>query len=106
MLHNYFVTASKNLLGSKLYSAINIVGLAVGLTAFVLISLYVSDELSYDKQWDGSDRIYRVNMIANVPGRPQLAGTVLQSHQYLVVDSALRGSRNSSSVVGLGHCCQ
>ena len=61
MLKNYITIAFNNLLKNKLYSAINIIGLAVGIAAFILLSLYVSDELSYDKGWEKADHIYRVN---------------------------------------------
>ena len=61
MLKSYFTIAINNLLKNKLYSAINIIGLAIGLTAFILITLYVQDELSYDKQWEKGDLIYRIN---------------------------------------------
>lgn len=61
MLKNYITIAINNLLKNKLYSAINIIGLAVGLAACILITLYVQDELSYDKHWDKADFIYRIN---------------------------------------------
>ncbi len=61
MFKNYFTTAINNLLKNKLYSAINIIGLAVGLAACLLITLYVQNELSYDKHWEKADLIYRIN---------------------------------------------
>ncbi len=77
MFKNYFVTALNNLLKNKLYSAINIAGLAVGLSACILITLYVQDELSYDKHWAKSESIYRLNMTFTVPGQaPITAGWV------------------------------
>ncbi len=60
MLKNYTTTAINNLLKNKLYSAINIIGLAIGLAACMLIVLYVQNEISYDKHWEKGDRIYRV----------------------------------------------
>ena len=51
MLKNYITIAINNLLKNKLYSAINIIGLAIGLAACIVISLYVRDQYSYDKQW-------------------------------------------------------
>ncbi len=69
MLKNYFITAINNLIKNKLYSAINIAGLAIGLAACIVIALYVRDQTSYDKQWKDSDRIYRVNFIDRMPGR-------------------------------------
>jgi putative ABC transport system permease protein len=61
MLKNYITTAINNLLKNKLYSAINIIGLAVGLAACILSTLYVHNELSYDRHWEKADHIYRVN---------------------------------------------
>ena len=72
MLKNYFTTAINNLIKNKLYSAINIVGLAIGLAACIIIVLYVRDQYSYDKQWKDSDRIYRVNYSAQPPGRERM----------------------------------
>ncbi|MBN1833090.1 MAG: ABC transporter permease [Deltaproteobacteria bacterium] len=69
MLKNYFITAINNLIKNKLYSAINIAGLAIGLAACIVIALYVRDQTSYDKQWKDHDRIYRVNFIATLPGK-------------------------------------
>ena len=71
MLKNYIITAINNLLKNKLYGAINIIGLAVGLAACILITLYVQDELSYDKHWEKSDLIYRVNNIWTLPDTPK-----------------------------------
>lgn len=64
MIRNYTKTAINHLLGDKQYSAVNILGLAFGLAASMLIALYVLDETSYDRQWRNADRIYRVNTVA------------------------------------------
>jgi len=60
MIKSYFRVAWRNLRKNKVYSAINIIGLAVGLSVFWLMALYISDELSYDRQSVNSNRIYRV----------------------------------------------
>lgn len=62
MLSNYFKIAFRSLLTSKLYSAINILGLAVGLASCILMLLFVSYELTYDKQFEKSERIARIQM--------------------------------------------
>lgn len=59
MLKNYFKIALRNLLKNKIYSFINIFGLAVGLTCCILILLYVNNELSFDEFHSKSDRTYR-----------------------------------------------
>jgi putative ABC transport system permease protein len=62
MYKNYLTIAWRTFLKSKGYSFINIIGLAVGLSACLLIGLYVKHELSYDRFHEKADRIYRVNM--------------------------------------------
>jgi putative ABC transport system permease protein len=61
MLKSYLIIAWRNLIRNKTFSIINIVGLAIGLACFVMISLYVLDELSYDRFNVNADRIYRIN---------------------------------------------
>lgn len=61
MFKNYIKTALRGLWKNKVFSAINIVGLAAGLAVCLLIVLYVTDELSYDKYNEHADRIYRIN---------------------------------------------
>ncbi len=60
MLHHYLKVSWRNILRSKGFSFINVFGLAFGLTASVLIMMYVLDEWSYDKHHVGGDRIYRI----------------------------------------------
>lgn len=69
MLKNYFKIAVNNLLKHKLYSFINIVGLAIGMAVCCLILLYVQNESSYDKHWSDSERLFRVNTTFDLPGR-------------------------------------
>jgi putative ABC transport system permease protein len=61
MIKNYLKIAARNLWNNKGFSAINIIGLAVGLATCLLMLFYVTDELSYDKYNDKADRIYRVD---------------------------------------------
>jgi len=60
MFKNYFKIAFRNLRSKKFYASINILGLAIGMCCCILIFLYVSHELSYDKFHTKTDRIYRV----------------------------------------------
>ena len=73
MLRNYFTVAIRNLVNNKLYSAINIGGLAVGLAACLLILLFVRDELSYDRWLPDVDRIAATEGTFYVPGREPIA---------------------------------
>ncbi len=61
MFTNYLKIAWRNVLKNKTFSAINITGLAIGLSCFLLISLYVTDELSYDQHNEKAGRIFRIN---------------------------------------------
>jgi putative ABC transport system permease protein len=60
MLKNYFKIAFRNLWKHKVFSLINIMGLTVGMSACLLISMYVNFELTYDAFHSKSDRIYRL----------------------------------------------
>jgi len=60
MLQNIVKTTSRFLFKNKVYSIINIFGLAFGLATTILIFLYINDELSYDKFHNDFERIYRV----------------------------------------------
>jgi putative ABC transport system permease protein len=62
MLKNYLKIAWRNLIKTKLYSFVNIIGLTVGITSFILISLYIQSEMSYDRFHKKADRIVRVTM--------------------------------------------
>src|SRR5690348_6649858 len=61
MLKNYIKVAFRNLWRNKGFSSINIIGLAIDLATCLLITIYVMDELSYDRFNKNADRIYRVD---------------------------------------------
>ncbi len=60
MLKNYFVVALRNIRRNKVYSFLNMGGLAVGMASFILISLFIRYQLSYDRYHENTGRIYRV----------------------------------------------
>lgn len=60
MLKNYLTIALRNLARHKGYAFINVLGLAVGIAASVLVMLYVVDELGYDRFHENADRIHRI----------------------------------------------
>lgn len=60
MFTNYLLIAIRNLLRHKVYSCTNILGLAIGMGGCILIVLYITDELSYDRYHTQADQIYRV----------------------------------------------
>ncbi|MEO8820848.1 MAG: ABC transporter permease, partial [Ginsengibacter sp.] len=84
MFKNYFKIAFRSLWKNKVFSAINIIGLATGLAVCLLIVLYVRDELSHDKYNVNADRIYRLdadiyfnNTEANMAQSPDPLGPAL-----------------------------
>jgi putative ABC transport system permease protein len=62
MLKYFLKTIFRHSLRYKLFTFLNIVGLAIGLTVCLLVSLYVQDDLSYDRFHADADNIYRVDM--------------------------------------------
>ncbi|GAB3643040.1 ABC transporter permease [Spirosoma arcticum] len=59
MLRNYFKIAFRTLRRNRLYTALNVAGLTFGITCFLLIGLYLFDELTFDQQHSKTNRIYR-----------------------------------------------
>lgn len=90
MYKNYFKVTWRNLLRQKLYASINIVGLAIGITCFILIYFFVDHERSYDLFYDNVDNIYHVyehvpedkyrgsNFYAATPA--QMASTLMEDY--------------------------
>ncbi len=84
MLRNYLKVALRVLRRAKLYSSINIIGLALGLAVAILIGVWMQNELSYDRYNANADRIYRVTTYfkmgdfekALATSAPPIAGTL------------------------------
>ncbi len=70
MFGNYLTVALRNIARHKLYSFINIAGLAMGLACMVFIALFIRDELSFDRWVPDSDNLYRLDVGTQLPGRP------------------------------------
>ena len=68
MFSNYLTAAFRNLKKHRFYSFINILGLSIGLTCFILISLYVKDELTYDQFHSDAENIYRMDFSGSING--------------------------------------
>jgi ABC-type antimicrobial peptide transport system permease subunit len=71
MLHNYLKIAIRNLLRNKGFSAINISGLAIGMASALLILLWVQNELSYDRWYPNTSRLYKLYNRDNFQGTLQ-----------------------------------
>src|SRR5690349_19117860 len=65
MLINYLLTALRNFAKYKIFSFINIAGMAISLASCILISLFVWDELQFDRYHPDGDRTYRVYNISS-----------------------------------------
>ena len=96
MFKNYLKVALRSLNKNRAFAIINILGLALGLTITILVFLFVTDETSYDKHWDGADRMYRtgikVNMMGqkmNGPASPSPMATALRT-EFPEVETATR----------------
>jgi putative ABC transport system permease protein len=84
MIKNYLKIAWRNLLKNKGFSTINIFGLAIGIACCLLITLYVTNEISYDRYHEKGDRIFRLNSEIKFGG----------SEQQFATTSDLLGSTN------------
>jgi putative ABC transport system permease protein len=74
MLRTYFKIAWRSLSRNKFYSLINIGGLTVGLACCILIGLYLSNELSFDRFHQNADRLYRVTTEYTINGAVSRVG--------------------------------
>ncbi|MBX7150399.1 ABC transporter permease [bacterium] len=86
MFRNYFKIAVRNLWKQKTYSFINIAGLSVGLAAFILIFMYVKEEIRYDAFHEKGSRIYRMyyerqdeSNFVSAPALPTGVGATLKN---------------------------
>ena len=105
MFKNYFKIAFRNLWRNKGFSAINIFGLAIGLAVCLLITLFVADELSYDKYNVNADRIYRAfsdfkvngSVFNDIESPAPMATTLMK--EYPQVEEATRLHSNGKVLV-------
>ncbi len=101
MIKNYLKIALRNLLKFKAYSFINVLGLAIGIAACMMILLYINDELSYDKFNTKADQIYRVHTDGKLAGHeiniafsPQPLGeTLVQDYPEVIQYTRLMPNR-------------
>lgn len=129
MFKNYFRTAWRNMAHNKAYSVINILGLALGICACIVIYLITSFEFSFDKFHPGGDRIYRIvgeaqnnagekmflnNIVPDVAGfQNQITGfdasaafhsyggsiTIPDNHEQKKFDNKIEGSYSSTAII-------
>lgn len=101
MFKNYFKTALRTLSKNKLYTVLNVAGLTFGLSCFLIIGLYIFDELTYDQQHINADRIYRVIENKNVNGE----ATVIAAASYKLAEESKKtipGVENTTRMQRMG----
>ncbi|QQL51327.1 ABC transporter permease [Mucilaginibacter ginkgonis] len=101
MIKNYIKTAIRSLNKNKGFTAINILGLALGLAVSLLIVFYVVDELSYDKFNVKADRIFRINDAVKFGGNENTwavspAPLAAALHEFPEVESTVRFRQTGS----------
>lgn len=85
MFSNYFRVVIRNLLKNKVYTSINVFGLAIGITCCIIIGFYILQETSYDSFYPDSEKIYRVTEEITAPeGKNHIASS------HIPVADALR----------------
>ncbi|MEQ8713771.1 MAG: ABC transporter permease [Cyclobacteriaceae bacterium] len=77
MIKNFLKIAIRNVSRHALYSTLNILGLTIGITASMLLLLYVNDELSYDQFHTNAENLYRVNTLATIQDTNVNAATTM-----------------------------
>ncbi len=100
MLKNNIKIAFRSLFRNKFYSVLNITGLAIGIAACLMIVLFVTDELSYDKYYPKSERTYRVTANGALNGNnfdiavvgPAVGKTMLQDYPQIEQFARFRNS--------------
>jgi putative ABC transport system permease protein len=104
MLFNYLKIAYRNLRKSKVFTAINVFGLAIGISGFVLMMAFVLNEMSFDKFHTKADRIYRLTYTYESNGGTRQIAKVpypikpIMLSDYPEVESLVRFYRNSLDV--------
>jgi putative ABC transport system permease protein len=105
MIKNYLKIALRSLLKQRVYTIINVLGLSVGIASCLLITLFVTDEFSFDRFHDKADRIYKVwlerkypNHITNYAIIPHSFGDVI-SRDFPEVEATVKlGGPNETQV--------
>ena len=70
MIKIHFVAGIRKLLKDKFYTVINVAGLTIGMAGCLLVTLYIRDELSFDRFHEKSDRIYRICAMGSIGNTP------------------------------------
>ncbi len=87
MLRNYMVIAIRTIKKTKSIAAINIVGMAIGISSFMMMISYVVTELSYDTFHKGADRMVRLNYSYEARGKTSTVSRVPFPLKYRLLES-------------------
>lgn len=100
MFKNYLKTALRSLLRNKLYTTLNVAGLTFGMSCFLLIGLYLFDELTFDQQHKNANSIYRVVEHKTVNGE----STTIAAAGYKLAEESkkLVGVKNTTRMIRTG----
>ncbi len=99
MFNNYLKVTIRNIFKNKIYSFINIAGLAIGLAGFILITILIKNELSFDSFHKNGDRIYRVVEIQNQDNIGKLKVAVTMGPLATAMKDYFSGVENSARMV-------
>ena len=100
MLKNYLITAFRNLKRHKVYSAINIVGLAIGFAVSLVITFYLIHDLTFDRFHDNAENIYRVLSIEKKPGTKN---SLTSGPLMVAIKENIPGTRAATRIGGPYH---
>lgn len=101
MFRNYLKIAWRNIIRQKWTSLINVFGLSVGMTASILLFIYISYETSFDRFHEGSERIYRI--VSHFPGQnnyimprtfPQVAEQLEEQSPHVAMACRIKNDNN------------
>ncbi|MCP4725148.1 MAG: FtsX-like permease family protein [bacterium] len=103
MFKNYIKIAVRNLLKQKVYSAINIFGLSIGIACSIMIYLFVKDEMEYDRFHENADRIFEVYSVIDAGAyrincAPQLPLANILVNDFPEITTAARIHKSTTSV--------
>ncbi len=107
MFRNYLLTAWRHIMKNRLFSAINVFGLAIGMMSCILILLYVRDELTFDRWLPNADKVVRIHSAFYPPDRPPFltvrsAGRIkdmLKTYASAEVEEGVRLFNNTTTVL-------
>src|SRR5690606_4172803 len=101
MFKNYLKIAYRNLVKHMIYSSINVFGLTLGFVCCILITLYVKDELSYDKFIPNRENIHRVALERIYPDHTSFYAIIPDSYSEVFAEE-IKGVEESTRLFGLG----